>query len=207
MNIKNFKLPKQVATQELIEDKRTGARLVALGADLDLMDTAGLLDELDNLLFNYGRFEFGRQTAWFGTEGLNYHYAGKDHIATTPPQVIQDLADIARELVNKLGVAPLENRYNHILLNGYYKDQKLNYHRDDEPELLGSIFSMSFGRSGHFNFYNPDDPENTHRTLVLDHGACLLGNRAFFKRYLHSADSPLDPSAPRFNLTFRTIAQ
>ena len=129
---------------------------------------AAMSKTLQNLLATFPyKFEFGRGTCWLGDKGLNYIYAGRDHI------------------------------FNHLLINQYQRGQKLNPHRDNEPELLGPIASISFGDSAIFTYGK--------KQITLHDGDLLLSSRAFNNSTNHGAKPPIN-SGTRYNLTFRTIA-
>ena len=87
-------------------------------------------------------------------------------------------------------------------------------HKDDEPELIGPIASLSIGATA--PFYYGD------QSVEVSQGDFLIGNRNFFTKLKHGVGSPTparvescgydeETSGPiypytRYNLTWRTIA-
>lgn len=157
-----------------------------------------LLTYLNALDKEHGVMEFGRSTSFYGQEGLNYRYSGRDHIALPMGSVISYYHQLILRLAKHYNLG--HESYNHILLNRYEQGQELNPHKDNEPELEGGIFSLSFGTEGLFS-YGLNKPILGGTTLR--HGDILFGNQAFFKNYFHGAKSL--KAGTRFNLTFRTL--
>lgn len=156
---------------------------------------AAMSKTLQNLLATFPyEFEFGRGTCWLGDKGLNYIYAGRDHIATGWKPSILQLRD---SLLQELDHSGKKQLFNHLLINQYQRGQKLNPHRDNEPELLGPIASISFGDSAIFTYGK--------KQITLHDGDLLLSSRAFNNSTNHGAKPPIN-SGTRYNLTFRTIA-
>ena len=154
-----------------------------------------LLLELSKL--NY-KFEFGRNTAWLGSKGLDYKYTGKSHIATGWTPATEILTDKVRAFL----LTNNRNEYfNHLLVNQYQADMSLNKHRDNEPELHSVIASLSFGDDAWFGYgTNQDGWSNT----ILSDSDLLIGNRSFFNTVYHSVSKPKNGKV-RYNLTWRTI--
>ena len=152
----------------------------------------------------YRELEFGRYTSFFGLDGANYKYSGKNHLARPMPLVLSSFRDLALERAYYSGFlknAPIYiDLFNHILLNEYEEGQKLNAHKDDEPDLIGPIVSISLGAPANFNY---GVNRNCTTSTLLEHGDILIGNKHFFDNYYHSASEPQD--GVRINLTFRTV--
>lgn len=151
----------------------------------------------------YRELEFGRYVSFFGLDGANYRYSGKTHLARPMPLVLSSFRDLALDRAFYSGFmrnAPPIDFFNHILLNEYEEGQKLNAHKDDEPDLIGPIVSISLGASANFNY---GVNRNCTTSTLLEHGDILIGNRNFFKNYYHSASESY--GGVRFNLTFRTV--
>ena len=154
-----------------------------------------LLNELAKL--NY-KFEFGRNTAWLGTKGLDYKYTGTSHIATGWTPATEILTDKVRTFLLT------ENRnvyFNHLLVNQYQAGMSLNKHRDNEPELHSVIASFSLGDDAHFHYGNHQDGWSD---ILLSDSDLLIGNRSFFNTVYHSVSKPKNDNV-RYNLTWRTI--
>ena len=149
---------------------------------------SGLYHDLGRLSY---QLEFGRNTTWLGTKGLNYRYAGRDHIA-------QGWTASTKKLTRLLCLALKDQKWtlNHLLVNQYRQGQSLNMHKDDEPELIGPIVSLSVGDTATFDY-------TAGQTDLYD-GDLLIGNREFFNQFPHSV-SPTHRGRIRYNLTWRTI--
>ena len=158
---------------------------------------AAMSKTMRNLLATFPyKLEFGRGTYWLGDEGLNYIYAGHDHITTGwQPEVLQLRDELLQEIAYS-NYDRIGQFFNHILINRYLPGQKLNPHRDNEPELRGPIASISFGDSAIFTYGN--------KHIALHDGDLLFSSRAFNNSTTHSARPPIN-AGTRYNLTFRTI--
>jgi hypothetical protein len=160
--------------------------------------------------------EFGRDTAWLGEPGLNYRYTGRDHIAKDLADfdMLSDFTDLARRNAIEMGFNPEKlPLFNHLLINRYIGPQKLAMHKDDEPELVGPIASLSIGATAPFYYGN--------KSVEVRHGDFLIGNRSFFTKLKHGVGSPTPvqvascgydeettgriEAKARYNLTWRTI--
>ena len=161
------------------------AKLTKLDWNLKEPFKGRLLLELESLSFIH---EFGRNTAWLGEEGLNYPYANKDHLATGWTARTKILTNA---LHDRLG-----EEFNHLLVNQYLPGQKLNPHKDDEPELKGAIASLSLGDTATFDF--------TAGNIDLHDGDFIIGNRKFFNQLKHSI-SISHNNEIRYNLTWRNV--
>lgn len=169
-----------------------------------------LYDICDSLEYTY---EFGRGTHWLGEQGLDYQYTNTSHIAQGwHSEEIKKITEIVRFLTTwwgfNLNKVPI---YNHLLINQYKPKQKLNMHKDNEPQLTGPIASLTLGASSFFN-YGATKLIRDGEKKMLDHGDLMIGNREFFDNYYHSV-SPIKFYGPRnrnrypvrYNLTWRTI--
>lgn len=177
-----------------------GAQLLHLG----VYDLPDLTTEIRDLARKTTKREGNKYVAWFGTKGLNYRYSNQDHIATGTPELIQELRTMAIQAlqVAQLGDTVTPKTFNHILLNAYGKDNFMPLHTDSEPELSGSIVSISYGDTIKFHYTRQYRAEP--QTLLVRSGSILVGNQKFFSTYWHGVSKPLN-GKPRFNLTFRTI--
>ena len=141
-------------------------------------------------------FEFGRNTAWLGVPELNYPYANKDHLATGWTKYTQILTEAMNK---KLGTS-----FNHLLVNQYMPNQKLAMHKDNEPELQGSILSLSLGDTATFKFSTGRGRTSFKSAIDLKDGDFIIGNRSFFNQFYHEVSVPHNAQV-RYNLTWRTI--
>ena len=122
-------------------------------------------------------------------------------------QCFDGLRRIGRDPRSVFGLqrnAKLGMQLNSCLLGLYANgDNHVNWHADDEPELLDRIVSLSLGATRTFNIREGTDGEPI--PLALDHGSVLVMTVESQKTWQHSV--PREPAAgPRMNLTFRTIA-
>ena len=91
--------------------------------------------------------------------------------------------------------------YNHLLINQYLPNMSLNRHKDDEPELQGTIASLTLGDSALFTYGNPKGKYNI---ITLKEDDLLIGNKEFFTTMYHQVSEPLNQGT-RYNFTRRTI--
>ena len=178
----------------LYYDKQSNAVLKRDKLVLNSQFKQDLLNELTKL--NY-KFEFGRNTAWLGSKGLDYRYTGSSHIATGWTPATEILTDKVRAflLTNNRNVY-----FNHLLVNQYKAGMSLNKHRDNEPELRSVIASLSLGDDAYFHYGNQDGWSK----ILLSDLDLLIGNRSFFNTVTHSVSEPKNGGI-RYNLTWRTI--
>ena len=162
----------------------------------DFSSYAGLLStelrELDYIT------EFGREVAWCGEKNAMYTYTGKSHLCKGWYRYIWLMTTVVREFIH---TAHPDKFFNHCLINHYSGTQHLNRHRDNEPELVGPIASLSYGASALFTYGNDSDGYNS---ILLEHGDLLIGNRKFFNTMYHEVGKPTD-GKNRYALTWRTV--
>jgi alkylated DNA repair dioxygenase AlkB len=113
-------------------------------------------------------------------------------------------------LVREYFDVPDREKYcNHLLINRYSSNQRISSHKDDEPELVAPIISLSLGASATFRFsrsYNICSALNSPETGInvrLDDSDLLIGNREFFNQMYHCTSYP--SGGERINLTWRTV--
>lgn len=140
-----------------------------------------------------------RLTAWYGDPDANYTYSG---LTETPLPWTVELLEIRGHLTLTTGFT-----FNSVLAN-LYRDgaDSMGWHSDDERELGPKpvIASVSLGACRRFVFRHRTRPERT-IALELPHGSLLLmaGNTQRF--WKHQLPKSTTVSAPRINLTYRTI--
>ena len=83
----------------------------------------------------------------------------------------------------------------------------MGWHSDAEPELKkdGAIASISFGAERKFVFKHKDTGEKVE--IMLEHGSLLVMKGTTQAHWLHSLPVSKRVTAPRVNLTFRTIGE
>ncbi len=143
-----------------------------------------------------------RLTCWMGDPGCSYTYSGvRNAIEPWCPAVLQ----LRERLEHQLGL-----RFNSLLLN-LYRDgrDKLDWHADDEPELVPAalIASLSLGAARSFRLRPRAEGRKPADTLSfeLGHGDLLVMDPPTQKHWLHQVPQRLRLNQPRLNLTFRYI--
>ena len=140
-----------------------------------------------------------RKVAWYGDNDYSYTYSNitKQALPWTP--VLLELKKLTEDLSGEA--------FNSCLLNLYHNgDEGMAWHSDDEKMLSenASIASFSFGAERRFAFRHKRSKQTI--SLMLEHGSLLLMKGATQKNWLHSLPKSKKVTAPRINLTFRTMA-
>jgi alkylated DNA repair dioxygenase AlkB len=139
-----------------------------------------------------------REVAWFGDAGCAYTYSGTTKQAVPWNAELREL----KALVEKL----TQTTYNSCLANLYHDGSEgMAWHSDDEKELArcATIASLSLGAERKFSFRHKRTQETT--SVTLEHGSLLAMRDATQLHWLHSLPKSKKVTAPRINLTFRTI--
>jgi alkylated DNA repair dioxygenase AlkB len=133
-----------------------------------------------------------RLVAWYGERGLNYRYAGVDHLCDGwPPGLLTLRSRLAREL---------DFDFNLVMLNRYRDgSDAMGWHRDDEAGLDPLVASVSLGAERRFLVRAPQAARST--ALLLGHGSLLL----FDGRLPHALPRTRRPIGERVNLSFRRL--
>lgn len=151
--------------------------------------------------FVYGRHILtSRQVAWYGEKPFAYRYS---HITKYALPWIAPLLELKAVVERRTGES-----FNACLLNGYHHgEEAMGWHSDSEPELKknGAIGSVSLGAERPFAFKHKQTAETVR--LVLAHGSLLVMQGVTQAHWLHRLPPAKRISAPRVNLTFRTISQ
>lgn len=143
-----------------------------------------------------------RLTCWVGDPGCSYTYSGVANAIKPWTPLLQEL----RERVQ----AAAGCHFNSLLLN-LYRDghDKLDWHADDEPELVPAapIASLSFGAARSFRLKPKVSAAHPGGPLVyeLGHGDLLVMDPPTQEHWLHQVPARLRVKAERINLTFRVI--
>lgn len=147
----------------------------------------------------YGKqVDIPRLSAWYGDRQAVYRYSGILHL---PKPWIPVLTEIRR-----LIEARLKENFNAVLLN-LYRDahDSVAWHSDDEPELSGSIASLSLGESRCFRLKKRSCKNAVVNEIVLHPGDLLLMDEYFQQYWFHSIPKSREVCGPRINLTFRKL--
>jgi alkylated DNA repair dioxygenase AlkB len=139
-----------------------------------------------------------RKVAWYGDDGYSYTYSNTTKQALTWTKELLQLKAIVEQLTGQ--------KYNSCLLNLYHNgDEGMAWHSDDEKSLgkNTSIASLSFGAERKFALKHrvSKDPVS----LILENGSLLVMKGTTQTNWLHSLPKSKKITAPRVNLTFRTM--
>jgi len=171
------------------------------GKDADRSFAALLADvpwKSDEVVIFGKRLETARQVAWFGDSTYGYTYSGTTRHALPWNAELRAL----KQLIEQTSGAT----YNSCLLNLYHDgNEGMSWHSDDEKELArdAAIASLSLGAARKFSFKHKRTAETT--SVTLEHGALLVMRGTSQAHWLHSLPKSKKITAPRINLTFRTI--
>lgn len=141
-----------------------------------------------------------RLTAFYGEPGIVYRYSGTDHEAPGWPPLLAHIRGRVEALT--------ANAFNCVLANCYRNgDDRMGYHRDDEPELgrNPAIASVSFGAVRTFALRRRDRRERL--DIELADGSLLLMAGPTQHHWQHALPPRRRVVAPRVNLTFRRVLQ
>ena len=139
-----------------------------------------------------------RKVAWYGDEPFQYTYS------KTTKQALpwtKELLELKKLVESKSG-----ETFNSCLLNLYHNGgEGMAWHSDAEKDLKknGAIASLSFGAERKFLFKHKIT--NQKIELILEHGSLLIMKDNTQTHWLHRLPPTKLISAPRVNLTFRTI--
>ncbi len=139
-----------------------------------------------------------RKVAWYGDESYAYTYSKMTKYALPWTEQLRLIKD---KIEGQSG-----ETFNSCLLNLYHHgNEGMSWHSDDERELKpeGAIASMSFGAERKFVFKHKKSKEK--QEIYLEHGSLLLMRGKTQYHWHHSLPPTKKVSAPRINLTFRTI--
>ena len=155
----------------------------------------------DYLLIAGKRIPLPRLQSWYGDPGAHYRYSG---LALEPlPWTLELLA--AKQRIQTL----TGQSFNSLLANHYRNGaDSVGWHSDNEKELgeRPVIASLSLGATRVFEMKHVGGRNRRIVRIPLTHGSVLLmaGNTQQFWRHQLPKDSNV--TAPRVNLTFRTVS-
>ncbi|WP_229723865.1 alpha-ketoglutarate-dependent dioxygenase AlkB family protein [Chryseobacterium sp.] len=139
-----------------------------------------------------------RKVAWYGDEGFEYTYSKSTKTALAWTNDLLELKKIAEQKTGET--------FNSCLLNLYHSGEEgMAYHSDGEKDLKknGAIASLTLGAERKFSFKHKTTGQKVE--LVLEHGSLLVMKDQTQSFWLHRLPPTKKISAPRINLTFRTI--
>ncbi|WP_432714331.1 alpha-ketoglutarate-dependent dioxygenase AlkB family protein, partial [Pedobacter sp.] len=139
-----------------------------------------------------------RKVAWYGEKPFEYTYSNTTKLALPwTKELLEVKAVVEKET---------EETFNSCLLNLYHNgDEGMAWHSDGETDLKkdGAIGSLSFGAERKFAFKHKLTKEKVE--LRLAHGSLLVMKGTTQTHWLHRLPPTKLITAPRVNLTFRTI--
>ena len=141
-----------------------------------------------------------RKVAWYGEKPFEYTYSNTTKLALPWTKELLELKTIAERLTSET--------FNSCLLNLYHDgNEGMAWHSDGEKDLKknGAIGSMSFGAERRFAFKHKETKEKIE--VILEHGSLLIMSGTTQTHWLHRLPPTKLISAPRVNLTFRTIEE
>lgn len=171
----------------------------AARAEAQFRSLLGEIDWEQRSIFVYGkRHNQPRLVAWHGDHGKTYRYSGDTLIAKPWTEPLVELRVACETLA--------EHTFNSVLLN-LYRDgnDAMGWHTDNEPELGNNpvIASLSLGETRRFDLKHKLTGEK--RSVHLGNGDLLVMSGDTQVHWVHQVPRSAKVSAPRINLTFRTI--
>ena len=142
-----------------------------------------------------------RKVAWYGDFSYSYTYSGTIKVALPWTKELRALKRLVDE---KAGCS-----FNSCLCN-LYRDgsEGLGWHSDDEKALGKDtvIGSLSFGAERKFSFRHKRKSGGYPISIQLENGSLLVMKGTTQTFWQHSVPKTAKITAPRINLTFRTMA-
>ncbi len=154
----------------------------------------------DEIVMFGKRIVTARQVAWYGDSPFGYVYSGA--LKTALPWTAELRA--LKNLVEQRSGAT----FNSCLLNLYANGgEGMGWHSDDEKTLTphAAIASLSLGAERNFSFRHKTSGQT--QSLILEDGSLLVMAGSTQTHWQHSLPKTKKVSAPRINLTFRTMAR
>jgi alkylated DNA repair dioxygenase AlkB len=139
-----------------------------------------------------------RKVAWYGEQAFEYTYSNTTKHALP---FTKELLELKSMIEQRSG-----ETFNSCLLNLYHNgDEGMAWHSDAEKDLKknGAIASLSFGAERKFSFKHKLTKQKVE--LLLADGSLLIMKDTTQSHWLHRLPPSKLISAPRVNLTFRTI--
>lgn len=139
-----------------------------------------------------------RKVAWYGEKAFEYTYS---NITKHALPWTKDLLELKAVIEKDTG-----ETFNSCLLNLYHNGAEgMAWHSDGETDLKkdGAIGSLSFGAERKFAFKHKRTQQKVE--FILAHGSLLVMKGPTQTYWLHRLPPTKRITAPRVNLTFRTI--
>lgn len=139
-----------------------------------------------------------RKVAWHADLPASYTYSNTTRTALPWTPVLLMLKDLVQSVSGET--------YNSCLLNLYHDGSEgMAWHSDAETDLKpnGAIGSLSFGAERKFAFKHKRTKETVSK--FLQHGSLLVMRGSTQTYWLHRLPPTRTVTAPRINLTFRTV--
>jgi len=141
-----------------------------------------------------------RKVAWYGDKPFEYTYSNTTKYALPWTNELLELKSIVEKEIGE--------SFNSCLLNLYHTGEEgMAWHSDGEADLKknGAIGSLSLGAERKFAFKHKQSGEKAE--LILEHGSLLVMKDTTQTHWLHRLPPTKKITAPRVNLTFRTIVE
>lgn len=141
-----------------------------------------------------------RKVAWYGEKPFEYTYSNTTKYALPWTKELLELKAVIEKETGET--------FNSCLLNLYHSGEEgMAWHSDGEADLKkdGAIGSLTLGAERKFAFKHKQTNEKIE--LILEHGSLLVMKDTTQTFWLHRLPPTKRISAPRINLTFRTIIQ
>ncbi len=139
-----------------------------------------------------------RKVAWYADAGYSYTYSNTTKHALPWTKELLELKQLAEEQTG--------HHYNSCLLNLYHDgNEGMAWHSDDEKALgkNTAIASLSFGAERKFALKHRQNKQKVE--VMLAHGSLLIMRGTTQTHWLHALPKSKKITAPRINLTFRTM--
>lgn len=141
-----------------------------------------------------------RKVAWYGEKPFEYTYSNTTKYALAWTKELLELKTLIEKETGET--------FNSCLLNLYHNgNEGMAWHSDGETDLKkdGAIGSLSFGAERKFAFKHKESKEKVE--LLLEHGSLMVMKGTTQTHWLHRLPPTKKVTAPRVNLTFRTIEE
>lgn len=141
-----------------------------------------------------------RKVAWYGDRGFSYTYSGTTKQALPWTAALLGLKQLVETLTG--------NPYNSCLLNLYHDGSEgMGWHSDDETSLAkdSTIASISLGAEREFRLKHKRTDERV--PVLLENGSLLVMRGRTQSNWHHCIPKTRKITAPRINLTFRTMVR
>lgn len=141
-----------------------------------------------------------RKVAWYGEKPFEYTYSNTTKYALPWTKELLELKAVIEKETGET--------FNSCLLNLYHSGEEgMAWHSDGEADLKkdGAIGSLTLGAERKFAFKHKQTNEKIE--LILEHGSLLVMKDTTQTFWLHRLPPTKRITAPRINLTFRTIIQ